>query len=198
MLLFQTDFNDDRKISKKLAYILRHGTVKKNLNIRSDGYVDVQEVLKDIGGCTLVDIQRIVDNNDKKRFELKKIDGILMIKACQGHTIKQVNALSLKVLTNISFDIIHGTFFKYYENIKSQGLSRMKRNHIHFSKGINFICGLRKNAEIFIYINYLDAIKDGIIFYESENSVILSPGNSEGLIEPKYFFKVVTKSGLVL
>lgn len=121
-----------------------------------------------------------------------------MIKACQGHTIEQINCLHLKVLTDISFDIIHGTFLKCYETIKVQGLCRMKRNHIHFAKGLNFICGLRKNAEVYIYIDYTKAKEDGIIFYESENGVILSPGNSNGFIEPKYFLKVVTKNALNL
>jgi hypothetical protein len=34
-------------------------------------------------------------------------------------------------------------------------------------------------------------ILDGIKFYRSENNVILSPGDSEGFIKPKYFVKVV-------
>lgn len=195
---FKEDLDYDIRISKKLSYILRHGAVKKKLSIRPDGFVDVQEILRELPGCTLIDINQVVENDGKKRYQLKTIDNILMIKACQGHTIEEVNCLNLKVLTDISFDIIHGTFFKCYENIKVQGLSRMRRNHIHFSKGLNFVCGLRKTAEIFIFINYLEARKNGITFYESDNGVILSPGNLNGFIEPKYFLKVVTTSGLNL
>ncbi|XP_014206417.1 tRNA 2'-phosphotransferase 1 [Copidosoma floridanum] len=118
-----------------------------------------------------------------------------MIRANQGHTIAQVNALNLKLLTRSDFDIIHGTYFDCYPRIKNQGLSRMKRNHIHFAKGLNFISGLRRNAQIFIYIDFQKARDDEIEFFESDNNVILSPGNSDGYIEPKYFLRVVTASG---
>ncbi|KAJ8670268.1 hypothetical protein QAD02_001527 [Eretmocerus hayati] len=181
------------QISKKLSYILRHGALKEGLNIRSDGYVDVQEVLGVLPGCTLSDIQRIVRDDVKQRFNLKTESDKLIIKANQGHTIPNVVDLSLHYLTDVSFDIVHGTYFDYYQKIKLEGLSRMRRNHIHFAKGLNFICGLRRNAEIFIYINFLKAKLDGIQFYEAENGVVLSPGNSNGYIEPKYFLKVMDK-----
>jgi|FrelakmetLWP11LW_1041352.scaffolds.fasta_scaffold204988_1 2'-phosphotransferase len=31
--------------------------------------------------------------------------------------------------------VVHGTFSKFWPLIKQSGLSRMKRNHIHFAKG---------------------------------------------------------------
>ena len=39
------------------------------------------------GRVTLDDVQRVVNQNDKKRFELKKIGSELYIKATQGHTV---------------------------------------------------------------------------------------------------------------
>jgi len=77
----------------------------------------------------------------------------------------------LKILDYIDFDIIHGTYFKHWSKIKTEGLSRMKRNHIHFAKGLNFINGLRQNAELFVYINFEKAKEDGLIFFESEKNV---------------------------
>ena len=190
--------DNDTRISKKLSYLLRHGAVKNGLNIRADGFINIQDILKNISECTIDDIKRIVENNDKQRFSLSYIDNNLMIKANQGHSITAVTSLNLKLLINFSFDIIHGTYIKCYEKIKSEGLFRMKRNHIHFAKGLNFISGLRKNAEIYIYINIEKATSDGLEFFESENGVILSRGNQYGYIEPKYFLKVVTKSGHIL
>jgi 2'-phosphotransferase len=37
-------------------------------------------------------------------------------------------------------------------------------------------------------------VSDGIEFHRSLNNVILSPGNSKGYIEPKYFSKVIEVS----
>lgn len=194
----KVDNEHDKKISKKLSYILRHGAVKKGLSIRSDGFINLQEVLREIPGCTIDDVKRIVATNDKQRFALDSFNNVLMIRANQGHTIARVDSLDVKLLTGISFDIIHGTHFHFYERIKSEGLSRMKRNHVHFAKGLNFVCGLRKSAEIFIYIDFSKAKNDGLEFYESENGVVLSSGNSKGYIEPKYFLKVVDRSGQIL
>lgn len=73
----------------------------------------------------------------------------------------------------------------------------MKRNHIHFAKGLNFINGLRQSAELFIYINFEKA-KENLIFLESENGVVLCAGNSKGFLETKYFLKVITGDGQTL
>ena len=31
--------------------------------------------------------------------------------------------------------VVHGTYSKAWEQIRKQGLSKMRRNHIHFAKG---------------------------------------------------------------
>lgn len=70
----------------------------------------------------------------------------------------------------------------------------MKRQHIHFAKGDldkSIISGLRRDAEIHIYIDLNRALNDGLKFYESENGVVLTQGNEKGLLEPKYFSKVI-------
>lgn len=144
------------------------------------------------------DIKKVVETNDKKRFIIRENKGNLEIKATQGHSIKEINNLCLKALDCVDFDIIHGTYYKNWETIKLIGLSRMKRNHIHFSKGLDFICGLRKSAEIYIYIDFEKAKRDGLKFFESENEIILCAGNNEGIVEKKYFLKVYSKKGEVL
>lgn len=41
----QKKFDYDVKISKSLSYILRHGAVKEGLEISSDGYVKLSDIL---------------------------------------------------------------------------------------------------------------------------------------------------------
>jgi 2'-phosphotransferase len=55
------------------------------------------------------------------------------------------------------------------------------------------ISGSRKNAQVFIYVDLARALADGIQFYKSANGVILSPGNANGVLEPKYFLRIDKK-----
>lgn len=75
----------------------------------------------------------------------------------------------------------------------------MNRIHIHFANGLpsdNVISGVRNNVEIVIYLNIIKALESNLKFYRSPNGVILSPGNADGIIEPKFFSKVCDiKSG---
>ncbi|XP_011690926.1 PREDICTED: tRNA 2'-phosphotransferase 1 [Wasmannia auropunctata] len=186
-------------LSKRLSYLLRHGAIREGLNIKPNGFVAVTELLnKSLHHYTIDDIKKVVKENNKQRFTLEIINGILEIKANQGHSISKINELSLKILDSVDFDIIHGTYFKCWPKIKTDGLSRMKRNHIHFAKGLNFINGLRQNAELFVYINFRKAKEDGLVFLESDNGVVLCAGNSKGFIETKYFLKVITGDGQTL
>lgn len=182
-----------------MSYLLRHSAVKEGLIIKPNGFVAVEELLKkSLPSYTIDDIKRVVKNNNKQRFTLNVADGILEIKANQGHSLSNITELSLKVLESVESDIIHGTYFKHWSKIKTEGLSRMRRNHIHFAKGLNFVSGLRRTAEIYIYIDFDKAERDGLIFFESENGVILCAGDSRGFVKTKYFLKVTSKDGHAL
>jgi 8-oxo-dGTP pyrophosphatase MutT (NUDIX family) len=92
-------------------------------------------------------------------------------------------------------EVIHGTFKRLLPQIFATGLSRMSRNHIHFAAGSTAISGIRGNTNVFIYADLQAALSDGIEFYVSDNGVILTPGNVLGILEPKYFKKVVDLKG---
>jgi len=63
--------------------------------------------------------------------------------------------------------VIHGTYLRFWDSIKKSGLSRMKRNHIHFAAGEpgtdGVISGMRKSAEVYIYIDLPKALKGNYI-----------------------------------
>ncbi|KAI9279104.1 phosphotransferase KptA/Tpt1, partial [Sporodiniella umbellata] len=179
-------------LSKRLSYILRHGAKKENLNMSSDGFVLLDDVLKlsQFKGVTYPEIEYVVKNNDKRRYELVERENFFYIRATQGHSLKTVKADELLVrLESVSTPIVHGTTMKAWSLIRTKGLSKMGRNHIHFACDRTAESGIRKTSKVFIYIDFEKATKDGVVFYKSSNNVILSDG-IDGVILPTYFLKV--------
>mmetsp|Transcript_23438 Transcript_23438/g.23184 ORF Transcript_23438/g.23184 Transcript_23438/m.23184 type:complete len:278 (+) Transcript_23438:221-1054(+) len=132
----------------------------------------------------------------KKRFDLAEIDGMQWIRANQGHTINIVKDEDL--LTEITDPsmypvVVHGTDKKSWLTIMKRGLYRMRRNHIHFATGFpengQVISGARSNCTVFIDIDIGRAMQDGVKFFISSNSVVLTSG-IKGFLSPKYFKKI--------
>lgn len=77
----------------------------------------------------------------------------------------------------------------------------MSRNHIHFSKGLpedtdkDVISGMRNDAELLFYIDVQKSMADGVAWWISDNGVVLTEGDKEGRIGPKYWKKVVGRKG---
>ena len=87
---------------------------------------------------------------------------------------------------------VHGAKLTHYSSIRTEGLHRGKRSHIHFVSGNiadaarsqdSEVSGLRANAEILLWVNIRQCFRQGIEFYEAPNGVILSPGKN-GYIPP--------------
>ncbi|XP_063384995.1 tRNA 2'-phosphotransferase 1 [Cydia fagiglandana] len=190
----------DIQLSKSLSWLLRHAAVKEGFDLSPEGYIDIEKILnhKSFKQYSSSDIKRVVRNNEKQRFRLRlnQDTGVTEIKANQGHSIDKVTDVELTPILTAKYPtVVHGTFTNCWPQIKQIGLSRMLRHHIHFAKGLNtdrsIISGLRNNAQIHIYVNLSKALEDGIKFYESDNGVILTPGNDNGFLETKYFDRVI-------
>jgi len=75
---FYNEQNKDKKLSKGLSWILRHGAPTLNLTMSSDGYIPVSVLLScparnlNQGNYSIDDIIRVVENNDKQRFHMCK------------------------------------------------------------------------------------------------------------------------------
>lgn len=80
------------RLSKSLTYVLRHGASKMGLQMNSDGFVFVEELLghQQFRSFTLEDVERVVATDDKQRFKLcnPTEDGRLLIRANQGHSVQ--------------------------------------------------------------------------------------------------------------
>lgn len=194
----------DIHISKSLSYLLRHGAIKENLPIDSNGYVQLSLLLTHnrlkTHKCTHEDIIRVIENNDKKRFDHRIIDGIEYIAATQGHSMQNIQPdenilIKISQNTKLLHPLIHGTNMKGLEMILQSGyISKMKRNHIHLSPGIvdedsNVISGMRKNSPVHIYINPDRLVERGNLF-KSLNEVFLTSDD----IPLSLFDKVVFRS----
>ncbi|XP_048776350.2 tRNA 2'-phosphotransferase 1-like isoform X2 [Ostrea edulis] len=179
----------DTQLSHFLAKILRHEALNRGLQVSEDGYVDVEEILElhEASNKTEADVRRIVKNDGKKRFSLK--EGLkLQIKATQGHSIK-IPKPELTLVTHATQVrcALHGTRSRNWETIKSEGISKMGRTHIHFAQGERGVrSGFPPYCDMAIEIDVEKAMKDGIKFYISENDVVLTEGKG-GFISKTYF-----------
>lgn len=180
---------DTITISKYLSYILRHGAQKEQFQIDSEGFISVDEIIKR-KGYNLDQIKFVVENNDKKRFYLKEVEGKYFIRANQGHTVVVENLELKPILDPKEIPVaVHGTNFNAWEQIKIKGLSRMSRNHIHLASGEfgdpGVISGVRKSAKIMVFIDTAKAMNAGMKFFLSTNGVILTEG-FDGIIPPEF------------
>ena len=57
---------------------------------------------------------------------------------------------------------------------------------------------MRKSSQAFIYINVQKAIDGGIEFFFSDNGVVLTVGDENGILKPEFFERVVTAKGEAL
>lgn len=194
-------------LGRLLTRILRHMAAELNLNMRSDGYVKVQDLLQlnlktfanvQLSAHTVDEIKEAVRRDNKQRFSLLEENGELLIRANQGHTVKTVESDSLlkPILSAEEVPVcVHGTYKKNLQSILDSGLKRMERLHVHFSSGLptdgEVISGMRKNVNVLIFLDVRKALEDGMKIYISENRVILTEG-FDGVVPVKYFDNILS------
>ncbi|ONH75901.1 tRNA 2'-phosphotransferase [Pichia kudriavzevii] len=195
------DAKRDIRISKSLAKLLRHNAKSEGLSIDSDGYVPLSEIISHnymkTNHATIDDIMRIVETNSKKRFKLKQTGAhSYHICALQGHSIPSIaygqsENLAPIVDTWPKF-IVHGTYVeKLPLIIESGGLSKMSRNHIHFTFAIPVISGIRSSCNCLIVMDVEKLKGSNLPFFQSKNGVILSPGDQNGFISTDFIEKII-------
>ncbi|XP_030535415.1 tRNA 2'-phosphotransferase 1-like [Rhodamnia argentea] len=194
-------------LGRLLTRILRHMAAELNLNMRSDGYVKVQDLLQlniktladvQLTAHTVDEIKEAVRRDNKQRFSLLEENGELLIRANQGHTVKTVESDSLlePILSAEEVPVcVHGTYKKNLQSILDSGLKRVQRLHVHFSSGLptdgEVISGMRKNVNVLIFLDVRKALEDGMKIYISDNRVILTEGFG-GVVPVKYFDKILS------
>ena len=164
---------EDIGLSKKMAYVLRHGAKKLKLPIDKNGWVRIDALLDHINTSwrrkvTMEDILLVVRINDKQRFSIsgKKI------RANQGHSMNINLELEASEPPRVLF---HGTSIQNAKKIRKDGLQKMGRQHVHLSKDMKTAIkvGQRHGKPVVFAVQAGEMRKNGFQFYISENNVWL-------------------------
>jgi len=165
-----------RDHSKFLSLVLRHQPETIGICLDSEGWTDVhillQQMIKHKKPLELVELINLVENNDKKRFQLS--DDHSKIRAVQGHSSQQVQR-EYSAITPPD-RLFHGTATRFVESINVQGLIAGERHHVHLSADLvtaNKV-GQRHGKVIIFNINTQQMHQDGYKFYQAENGVWLT------------------------
>lgn len=163
------------EISKFMSLVLRHNPQKINITLDVQGWVSVELLLKQMGifgkSISMKELEIVVDQNDKKRFAFN--EDKTKIRASQGHSVN----IDLAILPVEPPEFLyHGTVGKFLANIKTEGLKKINRQHVHLSKDEETATkvGNRRGNAIILIIRTREMFQDGYLFYCSENGVWLT------------------------
>lgn len=168
---------DYKRTSKFLSLVLRHKPEEIGITLDKNGWTRVSDLLDKLKShgvnINLTTLSDIVETNDKKRFEFDQYK--TKIRASQGHSTSDVE-IEYEKLTPPDV-LYHGTSTDHLNKImKSGGLSKMKRHHVHLSQNIDTAksVGKRYGTPVIIEIDAKAMHNDGYSFYKSANNVWLT------------------------
>ena len=165
-----------KQISKFLSLVLRHQPDYIGLQLDDNGWADVETLIERSKSRNLHfsfdELEEIVVTNDKQRFAFNGDKS--KIRANQGHSVKFID-LQLEAVQPPEY-LYHGTVTKFIESIRTVGLQKRSRQHVHLSKDRDTAIkvGSRRGVPIILNIRSLEMHNKGFVFYRSENNVWLT------------------------
>lgn len=164
-------------LSKEISYALRHAPWEYELELDSEGFVPVAQLLSAINEdnhygrpVTINDLEHIIATSDKKRHEIRGDK----IRALYGHSVP--GHISRQQITPPTV-LYHGTTHKALASIMKDGLEPMGRQYVHLSVDTDTArrVGRRRDSNpVILVINAAKANADGIPFYEGNEKVVLA------------------------
>ena len=160
--------------SKFLSLVLRHQPETAGVSPDAAGWVDVEPLL---AGCaragrslTRGELEHVVATNGKKRFEFSS-DGA-RIRASQGHSIEVELGYEPAVPPEVLY---HGTATRFLDAIRTEGLRKMSRHHVHLSAEttVTLQVGARHGKPALLTIRAGGMHRAGRSFFRSTNGVWL-------------------------
>ena len=157
--------NNQIKESKRLAYLLRHSDLPD-----CNGWVKTSVIRGNLG-VLLQDLQQIVENDNKGRFEFSEDKS--SVRALYGHSINVNLGLEPTIPPPVLY---HGTAEKYIDSIMKEGLRHRKRNFVHLSETMDMakLVGIRHGSPVVLSIDTGAMISAGYKFYKVQNEIWLT------------------------
>lgn len=159
-----------KHLSKYLSLILRHDPKRGGITLDAEGWADLDQLLQGAPkGTTREAIEQVVAENDKQRFTIKGNK----IRANQGHSV-DVN-LNLEEVPPPDF-LYHGTYYEALDPILREGLSKMRRHHVHMAAemGTAVTVGRRSGTPVVFRVHAGRMYRENFKFYRSVNGVWLT------------------------
>jgi putative RNA 2'-phosphotransferase len=163
-----------KKVSQFLCFVLRHEPKSISLDIDSNGWVSVSQLLKNMStqpkiAISIKELENIVSSDDKNRYSFKGHNQF--IRCNQGHSVESVNITFEKY--SPKDDMYHGTAYKNLDSILKNGLMPQSRHYVHLSFDVETAkkVGKRhsKSSDPVILVISRDAPLE---FFMTENGVI--------------------------
>jgi putative RNA 2'-phosphotransferase len=162
---------EQKSKSKLLALWLRH---KPELicdfsEVRRGAWIPWKFVVK--GGVSLDMIKKIVQDDDKGRYSIDETR--MWVRANQGHSFEV--EMDYDLVTDVPETLFHGTVEKFLIPIMKQGLSKMRRTHVHLSPNQKTATqvGSRRGEAIILAVDAIGMVESGMELFISDNGVYL-------------------------
>jgi putative RNA 2'-phosphotransferase len=163
-----------KRVSKKMAYVLRHAPETAGLTLDANGWVPVTDLLTALR-IDRATLDEVVATNDKKRYAIEAgPDGRDRVRASQGHSV-EVDLQLESVLPPA--ELFHGTPTTNVESILRDGLRKGSRQFVHLSGDVPTATAVgrrRSGAVTVLTVAAGAAAAEGYAFYRSANGVWLA------------------------
>jgi putative RNA 2'-phosphotransferase len=165
---------DRVRVSKRLAYVLRHRPDSIGISLDDAGWVDIDVLvaaLRSHGAAVRRrDLEQLVDRDEKGRYLLDETNN--RIRANQGHSL-QVN-LGYPAMDPPP-QLYHGTAARNIPAILAEGLHRGARHDVHLSPDAETaaVVGARRGRHVVLAVDAARLAADGATFRCSANGVWL-------------------------
>lgn len=159
--------------SRRLSWLLRHGGASMGLPMDEAGWVPIAAVLA-ATGLDLAQLQHAVATNDKRRLQL---DGD-RVRACQGHS-RDNTAVTREGLERSwqpwtgTTSLWHGTDTAAIAAIAIEGLSPMRRTHVHLADDPAAKVGKRAQVAWLLEVDPARLRAAGLGIFVAPNGVVL-------------------------
>ena len=165
--------NSRTKASKFLSFVLRHRPDSIGIQLDEHGWVQIDELLQQCraNGTALLraELDEIVVTSPKQRFAIQGD----RIRANQGHSVPVDLAHPPADPPDVLF---HGTVARALPAIRTEGLRRMNRHHVHLSaeQVTAENVGRRRGKPVILQVDAAGMCRRGYAFYLSDNGVWLT------------------------